>query len=91
VAEGVRSDGLTDPGTTGHSAHDASGSVTVQTVTVSGSEDRSLGTLPDGQVDRSGRSRCQRDRDNLAAFAEDRQCSVTSFHAEGFDVRAGCF
>jgi len=54
-----------------------------------GGEDRSFAAFADGQVDRAGGGRGERDDGFLAALASDRQGAVASFGAEGFDVGAG--
>jgi hypothetical protein len=58
----------------------------VQPPPIRGQEDRPLGPLADGQVDGSGGARCQRDRDNLAALAGDRQRPVAAFHTESLET-----
>ena len=54
-----------------------------------GQEHRAAGALADGQVDRPGGARCQRDGDDLAALAGDGQRSVAAFQAQVLDVRSG--
>ena len=68
VPQRVRRDGLADSGAARGLTDDPPGAVPVQPPPVSGQEDRPLGTLADGQVDRPGRARCQRDGDDLAAL-----------------------
>ena len=89
VAERVRCDGLGDPGAAGDAADDPSGAVPVQPPAVRGQEHRPFGALADGQVDRSGGPRCERDGDDLAALAGDGQGPVPAFQAQVLDVRAG--
>jgi hypothetical protein len=64
------------------------GCVTVETLTVRGEEDRTVGALADGLVDRPGRAWRQRDRDDLAALAQDGQGRMGPLEAERFDVGA---
>ena len=47
------------------------------------------GAFPDGQVDRPGGARRQRDGHDLAALTSDRQGPVAAFEAQVLDVRAG--
>jgi hypothetical protein len=84
----VRVDRLVDPGASGDATHDSPGCVTVETLTVRGEEDRTVGTLADGQVDRPGRAWRQRDRDDLAALAQDGQGPMAPLEPERFDVCA---
>jgi hypothetical protein len=63
--------------------------VPVQPPVVSGHEHRPFGPFPDGQVDRPGGARCQRDGDDLAALTGDDQSPVLAFQAQVLDVRAG--
>ena len=67
VSQRVRRDGLADPGAAGGRADDPPGAVPVQPPPVRGPEHRPAGALADGQVDRPGRPRRQRYRDDLAA------------------------
>jgi hypothetical protein len=55
--------------------------VPVYPLSVGGHEDRAGGALADGQVDRPGGPRCQRNRDDLAALAGDRQRPVSALEA----------
>jgi hypothetical protein len=52
-------------------------------------EDGSFAAFADGQVDRAGGARGERDEGFLAALASDGQGAVAALGAEGFDVRAG--
>jgi hypothetical protein len=63
--------------------------VPVQPPSVGGQEHRPFRAFPDGQVDRPGGPRRQRDRDDLAALAGDRQRPVPAFQAQVLDVRTG--
>ena len=78
VPERVGRNGFGDPGTAGGLADDPPGTVPVQPRPVRGQEDRPSGALPDGQVDRPGRPRRQRDGDDFAALAGDRQRPVAA-------------
>ena len=80
---------LADPGAARHAADDPGGAVPVQPPPVRGDEQRPLGALADGQVDRPGGTRGERDGDDLAALAGDDQSPVAAFQAEVLDVRAG--
>jgi len=68
---------------------DPPGTVPVQPLTVGGQENRAFGALADGQVYRPGRARRQRDGDDFAALAGDRQGPVASVQAQVLDVGAG--
>jgi hypothetical protein len=87
----VRPDRLGDPGPAGHSPNNPSGPVTVKTLVPRSGEDWSLGSFSDGQVDRSGGPRRERDGDDLASFAHNGQGAVSSHEAERFDVGSGRF
>jgi len=63
----------------------------VQPLAIAGYEDRSLAALADGQVDRPGGPRRERDGDDLAAFAGDQQGPVAALDAQRFDVGASGF
>ena len=65
------------------------GAVPVQPPSVRSQEYRPVSSFPDGQVDRPGGARRQRDRDDLAALTGDRQCPVPTFQAQVLDVGAG--
>ena len=80
---------LGDPGAAGDPADDPPGAVPVQPPPVGGQEDRSFGALADGQVDRPGGARRERDGDDLAALAGDGQRPVPAFEAQVLDVGAG--
>jgi hypothetical protein len=89
VSQRVGRDGLADPGAAGGLADDPPGAVPVQPPPVRGQEHRPAGPFPDGQVDRAGGPRRQRDGDDLAALARDRQRPVPALEAQVLDVRAG--
>jgi hypothetical protein len=91
MSESVRSNGLADPGAACHPAGDPPGAVPVQPPPVTGDEDRPVGSFADGQVDRAGRTRRERDSDHLAALAGDDQCAVAAIETEVLDVGAGGF
>jgi hypothetical protein len=56
---------------------------------VRGQEHRPAGTLADGQVDRPGGVRCERDGDDPAALAGNSESPVAAFQIEVLDVGAG--
>ena len=85
MPQGVRPDRLGDPG----AADDPPGAVPVQPPAIGGQEDRSVAALADGQVDRPGGARRERDRDHLATLAGDHQGPVPPFDAQRFDAGAG--
>jgi hypothetical protein len=84
--ERVRADGLGDLGAAGDPADDPPGAVPVQPPAVSGQEDRSFAALADGQVDRPGGARRERDGDDLAALAGDDESPVPALHAESLYI-----
>jgi hypothetical protein len=89
VPQRVRPDRLGDPGAAGDPADDPPGAVPVQPPAIDGQEDGPVTALADGQVDRPGGARRQRDGDDLAALAGDRQGPVPAFQAQLPDVGAG--
>jgi hypothetical protein len=89
VPQGMRPDRLGDPGAAGHPADNPGGAVPVQPLSVRAEENRPAHALADGQVDRPGRARCQRDGDDLAALARDDQRAVPALDAQVLDVSAG--
>jgi len=89
VSERVGRDGLADSRAAGGLADDPPGAVPVQPSPVRGQEHRAAGPFPDGQVDRAGGARRQRDGDDLAALAGDRQGPVAALEAQVLDVGAG--
>src|SRR5262245_13454609 len=54
-------------------------------------EERPFHALADGEVDRPRGAGCQRDGDDLAAFAGDDQSPVPTLDAQGFNVGASSF
>jgi hypothetical protein len=62
VPQGVRADVLAGPGAAGDAADDPGGAVPVQSPAVAREEQRPVGALADGQVDRAGGARGERDR-----------------------------
>jgi hypothetical protein len=84
VAQAVWSDGLIDSGPAGDSANDPAGAVSVHPLTVGTSEDRAVESFANGQVDRPGGARRERDRDDLAAVGQDGEGPVPAFEAKGF-------
>jgi hypothetical protein len=60
-------DGLRDPGAAGDLADDPGGAVTVRPVAVGVQEDWSCAAIADGQVDRAGGARRERDSDDKPA------------------------
>ena len=74
-----RPDRFGDPGAAGGPADDPGGAVPVQPAAIKSQEDRPVGALADGQVDRPCRARRERDSDDLAAFADDGQCPMPAF------------
>ena len=84
----VGRNGLGDPGAAGNLADDPPGAVPVQPPPVRGQEHRPVHALADGQIDRSGSARRQRDGDDLAALAGDGQSPVPAFQAQVLDVGA---
>jgi hypothetical protein len=85
----VQADLLGDPRAAGHPPDDPGGAVPVQPPSVCGEEERPFGALADGQVDRAGGVRGERDGDDLAALAGDDQGPVAAFQAQVLDVRTG--
>jgi hypothetical protein len=90
VPEGVRPDGLGDPGAAGYPADDPGGAVPVQPPAARGEEDGSFAAFPGGQVDRPRCAWCERDGDDLAALAGDHQGPVPALHPQRLDIGAGC-
>jgi hypothetical protein len=79
VTQRVRTDPLVDPGSFGQSAHDPSGSVTIEpggVVVVQ--EDRATRSFTDVEIHGSGGSWCQRDSGGLVALAMDEQRPVAA-------------
>jgi hypothetical protein len=91
VPQGVRSGGLGDPGAAGNPADGPPGAVPVQSPAAQGEKDGSFAALADGQVDCPRGARGERDRDDLAARAGDRQGPVAPPGAQVLDAGAGGF
>jgi hypothetical protein len=86
VAQRVRPDRLVDARLAGQATHDPPGSVPVEAFALRAEEDRSLDTLADGQIDSAGGTRRERDGDDLAALAQNREGAMPALDAERFDV-----
>jgi hypothetical protein len=91
VPERTGADRLVDSGSAGESAYDPPGGVSVEALPVEAKEDRTLNPLADGQVDGSRRARRQRNDNDLAAFAQDRQGAVAALEPERLDIRTESF
>jgi hypothetical protein len=89
VSQRVGRDGLADSGAARDAADDPSGAVPVQPAAVRGQEHRPFSALADGQIDRPGGPRSQRDGDHFAAFAGDGQRPVAALQAQVLNVGAG--
>ena len=89
VPQRMRRDDLGDPGAAGSRADDPPGTVPVQLPPVCSQEQRPVGALADGQVDRPGRARRQRDGHHLAALAGHGQSPVPALEAQVLDAGAG--
>ena len=87
----VRRDSLGDPGAAGDLADDPPGAVPVKPPCVPSEEHRPVRALADGQVDRPGGPRRERDGDDLAALAGDRERPVPTVQAEVLYVSASGF
>jgi len=87
MTKGVRADLPGDLGPPGHSSHDPTGRVPVEPQAVGPEEDRAVQPFTDREIDSSGGARGERDRDDLAALAQDDQGPMPSFEAEAVDVR----
>ena len=91
VSQGVRSDRLVHSGAAGDSVHDAAGAVPIHPLAVGSQEDRAVESFTDNEIDCSGGAWCERDRDDLAAFAQDGEGAVPAFEAESVDIGAERF
>jgi hypothetical protein len=69
-------------------ADDPPGAVPVQPMIIRRQEDRPFYALADGQVDCPGGARHERDGDDLAALAGDRQGPLPTLDTQGLDVGA---
>jgi hypothetical protein len=84
-------DGFGDSGAASDLADEPPGAVPVHPPSVRGHQYRPAGALADGQVDRPRGARRQRNRDDLAALAGDRERPVPALEAQVLDVGAGRF
>lgn len=92
MAEAGHVGGASRPsGAAGEAPDDPSGAVAVQPAPIGRQEDGSFGALADGQVDRPGGARCQRDGDHLAALVGDHQGAVAALDTQGLNAGAGGF
>jgi hypothetical protein len=82
-----RPDRFDDSGAAGDPTDDPRRTVAVQPPAVRSQEERPVTALADGQVDRPGSARRERDGNHLAAFAVDHQGPVPALDAQGLDVR----
>ena len=89
VPKRVRADVFADAGAAGDLADDPPGAVPVQPPPVMGEENGAVAAFSGGQVDRPGGAGRQRDGDDLAALAGDRQGPVPALEAQVLDVSAG--
>jgi hypothetical protein len=78
VPKRTGADGLGDPGAARDLADDPPGAVPVQAAPVSGEEDRAAAAFAGNKVDRPGGTRSERDGDDLAALAGNRQGPVAT-------------
>jgi hypothetical protein len=62
------------------------GRVPVEALPVRFDEDRAHGALTDGEIDRPGHPRCERQSGGLATLAHHGEGAVAALEAEGFDV-----
>ena len=91
VSQSVRPNWFFDPGTAGHTPHDAPGRVAVEASSIGANEDRPAEAFADGEVDRSRRARGQGDRHYLASLSQHCQGPVATFEPERLDVSADGF
>jgi hypothetical protein len=89
VPERVRSGRFGDPGPARDLPDDPPGAVPVQQPPVRGEENRAVAAFPGRRVDRPGSAGSERDGDDLAALAGDRQGPVAALQAQLLDVSAG--
>jgi hypothetical protein len=78
-------------GGSGDVGGDDIGGVLVQPPPVISHEDWPFDALANGQIDRTGGARCERDGDDLPALAGDYQGAVPALDTQGLDVRASGF
>ncbi len=88
VPQRVGRDGFGDPRAARNFADDPPGAVPVQPPSVGGEEDGPVTPFPGGQVDRPGGARRERNGDDLAALADDRQGPVPALQAQMLDIGA---
>jgi hypothetical protein len=81
VPQRVRPGWLGDPGAAGHPADNPGGAVAVEPLSVWGEEERPSHAPADHEIDRPRGAGCQRDGDDLAAFAGDDQSPVPALDA----------
>jgi hypothetical protein len=89
MAQRVRRHQLADPRVAGCLADDPPRAVPVQPTPVRGQEHRPVRPFTDGQVDRPGGPRRQRDGYDLAALAGDGQGPVPALQAQALDAGTG--
>jgi hypothetical protein len=77
---------LANPARRGDPADDPPGGVPVHPLPVRAPEDRPVEAFADGQVNRSGGARRERDGDQLAALTQHGQGAVPTFQPEVVDV-----
>jgi len=82
VPQLVGRDGLGVSRAAGNLADDPSSAVPIQPSSVGGEEDGAIMPFPGGQIDRPGGARCERDGDDFAALASDRQGPVPALEAQ---------
>jgi hypothetical protein len=87
----VRPDRLGHPGPAGHPPDDPPGTVPVQPAPIGGQEDRPGRALTDGQIDRPGGTRRERDGDDFPALPGDHERPVAALDAQGLDVGTSGF
>jgi hypothetical protein len=68
MVQDVEADLLGDPGAAGDTPDDAGGGVPIRPPAIDSREQRSFSALADGQVDRPGGARGERDSDDFAAL-----------------------
>lgn len=86
VTQGVRTNSLGDPGSSGDAPHDPPGGVTIEALVAGVNDDRTLQSFTDGQVDATSNSWRQRHGDDLAALTHNGEGPVSAFQTECFDV-----
>jgi hypothetical protein len=92
VPQRVGSDSFHDPGFAGDATDDPCRGVAFEAAVGVVAQEGSFGPFPDGEIDGAGGARCERDDDDLAAFAEDPPCErfdVGTFRFEQGEVMVG--